>query len=102
MDASRVIKTGGNFMIPANVQVILDKKAIEEYINQQLNQQLHETLLLVDLEKLATMTSMSKRFLEDQILCDPRMRVIERRKVRKRWWFYKQSLEVIKEIVDEW
>jgi len=45
---------------------------------------------------------MSKRFLEDEILSDPRMRVIERRKSRKRWWFYKQAVEVIKEIVDEW
>lgn len=89
-------------MIPANVQVFLDKKEVEECIKQQVNLHLHETLLLVDLEKLATLTSMSKRFLEDEILSDPRMRVIERRKSRKRWWFYKQSLEVITEIVDEW
>ena len=89
-------------MIPANVQVQIDEKAIKEYIEKQLDQQIHETLLMIDLEKLAIITSMSKRFLEDEILSDPRMRVIERRKSRKRWWFYKQSLEVIKEIVDEW
>ncbi|ATI52761.1 hypothetical protein [Bacillus tropicus] len=89
-------------MIPANVQVNIDEKAIKEYILQQIDQQLHETLLMVDLEKLAVITSMSKRFLEDEILCDPRMRLIERRRNRKRWWFYKQALEVITEIVDEW
>ncbi len=89
-------------MIPANVQVNIDGNAIKEYILQQVDQQLHETLLMVDLEKLAVITSMSKRFLEDEILSDPRMRLIERRRNRKRWWFYKQALEVITEIVDEW
>ncbi|EJR99153.1 hypothetical protein [Bacillus mycoides] len=89
-------------MIPANVQVNIDEKAIKEYILHQIDQQLHEVLLMVDLEKLAVITSMSKRFLEDEILSDPRMRLIERRRSRKRWWFYKQALEVITEIVDEW
>jgi len=89
-------------MIPAQVQVTVDEKAIKEYIQQQLNENIRETLLLVDVEKLAEITSMSKRFLEDEILCDPRMRLLERRKSRKRWWFYKQALDVIEEIVDEW
>jgi hypothetical protein len=89
-------------MIPANVQVNIDEKAIKEYIQHQLDQKIHETLLMIDLDKLAVMTSMSKKFLELEIICDPRMRVIERRKSRKRWWFYEQSLKVIKEIVDEW
>ncbi|MFJ8217431.1 hypothetical protein [Bacillus cereus] len=89
-------------MIPANVQVNIDEKAIKEYILQQIDQQLHETLLMIDLERLAVITSMSKRFLEDEILSDPRMRLIERRRSRKRWWFYKQALEVITEIVNDW
>lgn len=89
-------------MIPANVQVNIDEKAIKEYIQQQIDQHLHETLLTVDLEKLVVITSMSKRFLENEILSDPRMRLIERRRNRKRWWFYKQALEVITEIINEW
>ncbi|MBT8998735.1 hypothetical protein BTI78_10655, partial [Lactobacillus delbrueckii subsp. bulgaricus] len=63
---------------------------------------IHETLLMVDIERLVVMTSMSRRFLEDEILSDPRMRLIERRRNRKRWWFYKQALEVIEEIVNDW
>lgn len=89
-------------MIPGNVQVNIDEKAIKEYIQQKIEVKLNETLLMIDLEKLALITSMSKRFLEDEILCDPRMKLIERKKSRKRWWFYRQSLEVITEIVDEW
>ncbi|WP_153721773.1 hypothetical protein [Sporosarcina cascadiensis] len=89
-------------MIPAQVQVNVDEQAIKQYIQQQLDKTIHETFLLVDVEKLAVITSMSKRFLEDEILGDPRMRLIERRKSRKRWWLYKQAIEVITEIVDEW
>lgn len=89
-------------MITPQVQVTLDEKVIKEYIQLQIDQNVREAFLLVDLEKLVELTSMSKRFLEDEILSDPRMRLLERRKSRKRWWFYKQSLEVIKEIVDEW
>ncbi|PEM33768.1 hypothetical protein [Bacillus wiedmannii] len=89
-------------MIPANVQVNIDEKAIKEYIQQQIDQQIHETLLMIDIERLVVMTSMSRRFLEDEILSDPRMRLIERRRNRKRWWFYKQALEVIEEIVNDW
>ncbi|PFT97982.1 hypothetical protein COK81_05800 [Bacillus thuringiensis] len=89
-------------MIPANVQVNIDEKAIKDYIQQQIDRQIHETLLMVDIEKLVTITSMSKRFLEDEILSDPRMRLIERRRNRKRWWFYKKALEVITEIVNSW
>ncbi|MER2079366.1 hypothetical protein [Psychrobacillus psychrotolerans] len=79
-------------MNPGKVQVKVGEKDL----------QINETLLMIDLNKLAVITSMSKRFLEDEILSDPRMRIIERRKSRKRWWLYNESLEVIKEIVDEW
>ena len=78
------------------------KKPLRNTYCKEIDQQLHETLLMVDLEKLVVITSMSKRFLEDEILSDARMRLIERRRNRKRWWFYKQALEVITEIVDEW
>ena len=45
---------------------------------------------------------MSIRYLEDEILCDPRVRVHERRKNRKRWWLYEPTIEAIKEITVEW
>lgn len=89
-------------MVPTEVQVSIDEKALQEYIQQKVNEHTREAMLLIDIEKLAEITSMSRRFLEDEILSDPRMRVIERRKSRKRWWFYKEALEAIKEIVDEW
>lgn len=89
-------------MLPAQIEIKLDQKQIQDYIQIQLNQQIHETLLMVDLEKLAVITSMSKRFLEDEILSDPRMRLIQRQKARKRWWLYKPAIDVIKEITNEW
>lgn len=89
-------------MIPAQVQVNIDENVIRDYINQQLDKQIHETLLLVDAEKLAEITSMSKRFLEEVVLSDPRVRIHERRKARKRWWLYKPTIQAIEEIVNEW
>lgn len=90
-------------MIPtAEVKVNLDEKAIKEYIRTELDKQIHQNLLLVDINKLAEITSMSVRYLESGILSDPRVRVHERRKTRKRWWLYEPTIAAIKEILDEW
>ncbi len=59
-------------------------------------------MLLVDINKLSEITCMSVRYLEDEILSDPRIRIHERRKSRKRWWLYEPTIEVIKEITAEW
>lgn len=45
---------------------------------------------------------MSKRFLESEIICDPRMKVIERKRSRKRWWPYPEAMKAIQEITSEW
>lgn len=89
-------------MIPAQLSVNIDETAIRDYIHKQIDQQIQESLLLIDLKKMAEITSMSPRYLEEQILKDPRMRLIERRKDRKRWWIYKEAVIVIQAILDEW
>lgn len=89
-------------MIPANVEVTLDRQAIKDYIHNQLDKEIRETLWLVDVEKLCQLTCMSKRYLEDEILSDTRMRAIERRKERKRWYPAKQALAIIDEITYNW
>lgn len=89
-------------MIPAQLSVNIDETAIRDYIHKQLDQQIQESLLLIDLKKMAEITSMSPRYLEEQILKDPRMKLIERRKERKRWWIYKEAVKVIQAILDEW
>ena len=89
-------------MIPAQLSVNIDETAIKDYIHKQLDQQIQESLLLIDLKKMAEITSMSPRYLEEQILKDPRMRLIERRKDSKRWWIYKEAVSVIQAILDEW
>lgn len=89
-------------MIPANVEISFDKKAVKEYLQQKLDEEVREVLWFVDVEKLCQLTSMSKRFLEDAVLSDVRMRAIERRKERKRWYPAKQALEIIDEITFNW
>lgn len=85
-----------------HVEVNLDKRAIRQYIEKRLEEEVKEALWLIDLEKMAELTSMSPRFLESEIVCDIRMRAIERRKKRKRWWPYQEAFEIIDEITREW
>ncbi|MGE7954644.1 hypothetical protein [Lysinibacillus xylanilyticus] len=89
-------------MIPANVQINIDEKAIKEYIQEQIDSQIRETILFIDIEGLVKITNFSKRFLEDAVLSDPRVKQFQRQRARKRFWFYEPTIEAIKEIVDEW
>lgn len=89
-------------MLPANIELQLDKQAIRQYIEKRLDEEVRETLWLVDLEKMAELMCMSRRFLESDIVCDVRMRAIEIKKSRKRWWPARQAFEVISEITSEW
>ncbi|MGA3678231.1 hypothetical protein [Lysinibacillus agricola] len=89
-------------MIPANVQINIDEKAIKKYIQEQIDSQIRETILFIDIEGLVKITNFSKRFLEDAVLSDPRVKQFQRQRARKRFWFYEPTIEAIKEIVDEW
>ncbi|KLV25699.1 hypothetical protein ABW02_15110 [Niallia circulans] len=87
----------------AEINVSVNQAEIRDYINQKIEEQLKESLFTWDLDQMSKRTCMSKTFLENEFLHDPRMRLLERRKEKgKRFWFYEQSLEVMKEIMDEW
>lgn len=89
-------------MIPAQVQVSIDQKQVREYIEQELQKQINQQLLLVDINKLSEITCMSVRYLEDEILRDPRVRIHERKKNRKRWWLAQPTFKAIDDITSEW
>src|SRR5699024_12076771 len=82
-------------MVPASVKVEIDTKEMKNYIKQQLDKQIQQNLLLVDINKLSELLSMSPRYLEDTLLCDPRVKMHERRKNRKRWWLYEPVVKAI-------
>lgn len=87
----------------AEVKVNVNQSEVKAYINQKLEETLREALFTWDLDQMSKRTCMSKSFLENEFLQDPRMRLLERRKEKgKRFWFYEQSLEVMKEIMNEW
>ncbi|MER2057333.1 MAG: hypothetical protein ABTA16_00835 [Niallia sp.] len=87
----------------ADVQVNVNQSEIRSYINQKLEEQLKEALFTWDLDQMSKRTCMSKSFLENEFLQDPRMRLLERRKEKgKRFWFYEESKQVMKQIMDEW
>ncbi|MEC1177299.1 hypothetical protein P9B03_02285 [Metasolibacillus meyeri] len=82
-----------------------DKKALRQYIESQIDKALLELgLWYIDIERMSKLTCMSKRFLEEEIVKDPRMRVIEIRKTDdgKRWWPYQEAFETMREITSKW
>ncbi|MCI9883860.1 hypothetical protein NST73_06845 [Bacillus sp. FSL W7-1034] len=90
-------------MAIVNFDVDVNQDEIRNYIYQQLEAALEEVLFTWDIEQMAKRTCMSKSFLENEFLHDPRMKLLERRKERgKRFWFYEESKEVMKQIMDEW
>ncbi len=89
-------------MIPANVEVSFDRQAVQKYLQQRLDKEAREVLWFVDIDKMVQLTCMSKRWLEDEVVSDVRMRAIEIRKNRKRWWPYRQAFTIIEEITSEW
>ncbi|MER3115453.1 hypothetical protein [Bacillus altitudinis] len=87
----------------AELNINLNQDELRSYINDQLNSAIAETLFTWDIDEMSKRTCMSKRFLENEFLHDPRMKLLERRKERgKRFWFYEESKEVMKQIMDEW
>lgn len=89
-------------MIPAEIQIKIDQKQVREFLEKELQKQIHQQLLLVDINKLAELTCMSVRYLEDEILSDPRVKIHERRKNRKRWWLAQPTFKAIDVITAEW
>lgn len=85
-----------------DIDVKIDKKAIQEHINKQLDEAVQSTLWFVDVDRLIQLTCMSRRFLELEILNDVRMKAIERRKARKKYYPAKDALNVINAITSEW
>ncbi|MEC3674727.1 hypothetical protein P9176_09895 [Bacillus velezensis] len=86
-----------------NLDVAVNQAEIRDYINQQLDQVIKTSLFIWDIETMSRRTCMSKSFLENEFLRDPRMKLLERRKEKgKRFWFYEESKQVMKDIMDEW
>lgn len=85
------------------IEISVDQRKIREQINEKLDAAIKQALFTWDIEEMAKRTCMSKSFLENEFLKDPRMKVLERRKEKgKRFWFYEPSLDVMKQIMDEW
>jgi hypothetical protein len=87
----------------AKINLDIDQEEIRKQVNEKLDNAIHQTLFTWDIDQMAKRTCMSKSFLENEFLHDPRMKLLERRKEKgKRYWFYEQSLEVMKQIMDQW
>lgn len=88
-------------VIPANINLRVDEKAIKEFIQETLNEKVEYEILLVDVKKISELLSMSPRFIEDVFLQDPRVKQFEVRKNKKRWYWYRQTMDAITQIIKE-
>lgn len=97
-------KIGGTTRMQiAQIKVDVNQDEIRNYINQKLEESIEETLFTWDVEQMVKRTCMSRSFLDQEFLHDPRMKLLERRKEKgKRFWFYEESKRVMREIMDEW
>lgn len=86
----------------AEVTVNINRQAVRNFIEKELQKQINQQLLLVDINKLSELTSMSIRYLEDEFLQDPRVKIYERKKNRKRWWLAEPTFKAIEQIVNNW
>ena len=89
-------------MIPTKIELQLDKKQIQQHIEQELNKAIKSQLWMVDVNKLVELTCISKRYLEQEILSDVRFKAIERKKNSKRWYMAREAFAVLDEITSEW
>lgn len=95
-------KRGELKMLPAEITIQLDDKAIHSHIQKKLDAAIQNSLWFVDVNKLSELICMPKRTMEDLILSDTRMKAIERRKSQKRYYPAKEAFEVISEIMNDW
>lgn len=87
----------------ADITVHVNNDELKKYVTQKLEQSLKEAFFTWDIDQMSKQTCMSRSFLENEFLCDPRMKLLERRKEKgKRYWFYEESKRVMKEIMNEW
>lgn len=90
-------------MPTAEININVNQDEIKKYLDEKLDGTIQDVLFTWDIEAMAKRTCMSKSFLENEFLRDPRMKLIERRKEKgKRFWFYEESKRIMKEIMDEW
>lgn len=87
----------------ANVNIQINQGELKKQVKTALEEHLRTLMLTWDINEISRQTCMSKSFLEKEILHDPRMKMLERRKEKgKRLWLYEQSKQAILEIMDEW
>lgn len=87
----------------AKIDVSINQDEIKEYINEKIDQTLRQTLLFWDVVEMEKRMCMSRSFIENEFLHDPRLKLLERRKEKgKRFYPYEESLRIIASIMDSW
>lgn len=85
----------------ADVNVNINEHEVKKMVNEKIDDMVREYLIMIDVPTLAKKMSCSARFLEEELLHDPRIKALERKKIRKRLYFVDELLPVLKEVINE-
>lgn len=83
----------------------ITKEKVEKQLEELIIEASRPKLLFWDVEQISQATSFKKTFLEEHILCDPRVKRYERKRgpYSKRVWLYEPSAKAIQDIImNEW
>lgn len=94
---------GGEIMIQEDFfKFELNHNVVKKEIDKKLDECIQKEMWWVSAERIAQLTDMSLRYAEEHILSDIRMKAIERRRSRKRFYPAKEAYEVVNEILNSW
>lgn len=85
-----------------SVSIEVNPEEIKAIVERQVQELTMQHLLYIDVNKILELTCMSRKFAEDYILSHPKMKVIERRRDRKKYYPYREFKEILDEIVNSW
>jgi len=83
----------------------ITKEKVVEELQTLLSEASRPVILFWDIDDIIRATTFKKSFLEEHILCDPRVRQYERQRGMrgKRVWLYEPTAKVITDIImNEW
>jgi len=84
-----------------SVSIEVDPEQVKAIVEQQLKEITQQKIILMDSERFMDLFSFNKRFFEEHIAGDSRIKQFERKRSRKRYWLAQPTIEMVLQIVNE-
>ena len=84
-----------------SVSIEVNPEQVQAIVEQQLKEITQQKIILMDSERFMDLFSFNKRFFDEHIASDPRVKQFERKRSRKRYWLAQPTIEMVLQIVNE-